>query len=78
VILEYIQGGSLKSLIRKYNHLEESIARSYIRQLLSGLAYLHDSFIIHRDLKSANVLIGPEGLVKLTDFGSSKKYEIEE
>jgi mitogen-activated protein kinase kinase kinase len=78
VLIEYIPGGSLKSLIRKYKRLEESIARNYIRQLLQGLAYLHDSGIIHRDLKSANVLIGPEGVVKLTDFGSSKKYELDD
>lgn len=72
--MEYVQGGSLKSLIRKYKQLEESIARNYMKQLLYGLQYLHARQIIHRDLKSANILVGEEGLVKLTDFGSSKKY----
>jgi serine/threonine protein kinase len=56
--------------------LEESIARSYIRQILEGLRYLHEHGVIHRDIKSANVLLSSEGIVKLTDFGSSKKYSI--
>jgi mitogen-activated protein kinase kinase kinase len=58
LLIEYIQGGSLKALIKKYKSLAESIARNYIRQLLRGLVYLHESGVIHRDLKSANVLVG--------------------
>ena len=74
LLLQYIQGGSLKSLLKKYERLEEPIVKSYTEQLLSGLQYLHDNGIIHRDLKSANVLIGREGGIKITDFGSSKKF----
>ncbi|CAG9316540.1 unnamed protein product [Blepharisma stoltei] len=75
VMLEYIPGGSLKQILQKYHHLEETIIKSYGKQLLEGLGYLHANGIVHRDLKSANVLISTKGVVKLTDFGSSKKFE---
>ena len=55
--------------------LEVSIIRKFGKQLLEGLDYLHKNYIIHRDLKSANVLISPTGVVKLTDFGSSRKFD---
>ena len=60
-------------MLRKYEKLEEPIIKSYTEQLLLGLEYLHANGIIHRDLKSANVLIGREGNIKITDFGSCKK-----
>ena len=74
VLLEYVPGGSLKSIIQKYHSLEVDIIKRYARQLLEGLSYLHKNNIVHRDLKSANVLISDTGLVKLTDFGSSVQY----
>ena len=61
-------------MLRKYEKLEEPIIKSYTEQLLLGLEYLHANGIIHRDLKSANVLIGREGNIKITDFGSCKKF----
>ena len=73
VVLEYVPGGSLKRLISKYGHLEESIVKTYIKQLLEGLKYLHSHEVIHRDLKCANVLVSSDGKIKLTDFGSSVK-----
>ena len=75
ILLEFVPGGSLKSLLLKYNSLEEDVIEKYARQLLKGLSYLHEHGIVHRDLKSGNVLITPEGRVKLTDFGSSRRFE---
>lgn len=74
VLLEYVPGGSLKSILQRYKSLEIEIIRCYAKQLLSGLAYLHENQIVHRDLKPANVLISSEGVVKLTDLGSSRKF----
>lgn len=74
VMLEFVPGGSLKKILQKYDFLEEEVTRNYARQLVRGLNYLHDNGIIHRDLKSANVLVTTSGVVKLTDFGSSKKF----
>lgn len=75
VVLEYVPGGSLKSILQKYVKFEESVVKNYTRQLLHGLKYLHDNGVIHRDLKCANVLVTPDGIVKLSDFGSSKRFD---
>ncbi len=64
-------GGSLKRLISKYGHLEESIIKNFTFQLLQGLSFLHLHGIIHRDLKSDNVLVTSDGKIKLSDFGCS-------
>ena len=75
VLLEFVPGGSLKRILQRFHSLEVSIIRKYAKQLLKGLQYLHENNIIHRDLKSANVLISPSGILKLTDFGSSRKFD---
>ncbi|CAG9336267.1 unnamed protein product [Blepharisma stoltei] len=75
IILEYVSGGSLQKILQKYGGLSEEIIKHYGQQLLEGLAYLHENFVIHRDLKSANVLIASTGQVKLSDFGSSRQFE---
>ena len=74
--LEYIPGGSVKSMIDQLGGLNEILIRKYTKQILSGLKYLHDKKIIHRDIKCANILIGNNGILKLTDFGCSKKISM--
>ena len=74
--LEYIPGGSIKSMIDQFGGFNEILIRKYTKQILSGLKYLHDKKIIHRDIKCANILIGNNGFIKLTDFGCSKKISM--
>ncbi|KAJ5601650.1 hypothetical protein N7510_011184 [Penicillium lagena] len=75
IYLEYISGGSIGSCLRKHGKFEESVVKSLTRQTLSGLAYLHDKGILHRDLKADNILLDLDGTCKISDFGISKKTD---
>lgn len=81
-ILEYVQGGNLLESVTKRRGsepLKEHEVRCIFRQLVDGIAHLHNEAIIHRDLKLENVLVVQEGSskkefkVKITDFGLSKE-----
>ncbi|KAJ8771473.1 hypothetical protein K2173_026650 [Erythroxylum novogranatense] len=72
IYLEYISGGSIYKLLQEYGQLGELAIRSYTQQILSGLAYLHSKNTVHRDIKGANILVDPNGRVKLADFGMAK------
>ncbi|KAH7854620.1 hypothetical protein Vadar_016004 [Vaccinium darrowii] len=72
LVMEYLNGGDLYSLLRNLGCLDEGMARVYIAELVLALEYLHSLNVIHRDLKPDNLLIGPDGHIKLTDFGLSK------
>ncbi|XP_047324112.1 probable serine/threonine protein kinase IRE [Impatiens glandulifera] len=72
LVMEYLNGGDLYSLLRNLGCLDEDMVRIYIAELVLALEYLHSLNIIHRDLKPDNLLIGPDGHIKLTDFGLSK------
>ncbi|KAJ0976811.1 hypothetical protein J5N97_012285 [Dioscorea zingiberensis] len=72
VYLEYVSGGSIHKLLQEYGPFKEPVIRSYTRQILSGLAYLHGGETVHRDIKGANILVDSNGEVKLADFGMAK------
>ena len=69
IVMEYVNGKTLKSLIKKRGALTLSETIDIMLQLTSGIACAHDSYIIHRDLKPQNVMILEDGRVKITDFG---------
>ncbi|XP_029127207.1 probable serine/threonine protein kinase IRE [Cajanus cajan] len=72
LVMEYLNGGDLYSLLRNLGCLDEDMARVYIAEVVLALEYLHSLNVIHRDLKPDNLLIGQDGHIKLTDFGLSK------
>ncbi|KAK7358607.1 hypothetical protein VNO77_00541 [Canavalia gladiata] len=72
IYLEYVSGGSIYKLVQEYGQLGEIAIRNYTRQILSGLAYLHAKNTVHRDIKGANILVDPNGRIKLADFGMAK------
>ncbi|XP_043960031.1 serine/threonine-protein kinase greatwall [Gambusia affinis] len=72
LVMEYLIGGDVKSLLHIYGYFEEDMAVKYISEVALALDYLHRHGIIHRDLKPDNMLISNEGHIKLTDFGLSK------
>lgn len=72
IYLEYVSGGSIYKLLQEYGQFGEIAIRNYTQQILSGLAYLHTKSTVHRDIKGANILVDPNGRVKLADFGMAK------
>lgn len=72
IIMEYIEGVTLQTLINQSKSLTTPVKEKIFIQILEAVAYLHDKSIIHRDLKPANVKIDSSGNVKLIDFGISK------
>lgn len=74
VVMEFVGGGSLAQLLKRCGgQLGEGVARVYIRDVLLGLQYLHDTLrICHRDVKPGNILLTEGGHCKLTDFGVAK------
>lgn len=75
IFLEYVPGGSVQTMLNSYGALPEPLVRSFVRQILTGLSYLHGKEIIHRDIKGANILVDNKGTIKISDFGISKKLE---
>lgn len=69
IVMEYINGKTLKSLIKKRGTLTLEEVIDIMLQLTSAVACAHDSYIIHRDIKPQNVMILEDGRVKITDFG---------
>ncbi|XP_075657165.1 mitogen-activated protein kinase kinase kinase ANP1-like [Castanea sativa] len=73
ILLEFVPGGSISSLLGKFGSFPEAVIRTYTKQLLLGLEYLHRNGIMHRDIKGANILVDNKGCIKLADFGASKQ-----
>ncbi|KAL4376883.1 hypothetical protein GQ457_02G036040 [Hibiscus cannabinus] len=73
ILLEFVPGGSISSLLGKFGPFPEAVIRKYTKQLLLGLEYLHNNGIMHRDIKGANILVDNKGNIKLADFGASKQ-----
>ncbi|XP_041924492.1 serine/threonine-protein kinase greatwall isoform X1 [Alosa sapidissima] len=72
LVMEYLIGGDVKSLLHIYGYFDEDMSLKFISEVALALDYLHRHGIIHRDLKPDNMLISNEGHIKLTDFGLSK------
>jgi len=75
IFLEYVPGGSIAEMLKQYNTFQEPLIKNFVRQILSGLSYLHSCDIIHRDIKGANILVDNKGGIKISDFGISKRVE---
>jgi serine/threonine protein kinase len=71
-----VSGGSIHKLLKDYGSFTEPVIQNYTRQILAGLAYLHGRNTVHRDIKGANILVDPNGEIKLADFGMAKHVSI--
>ena len=76
----YIGGGDLNDYINKHGKMEEHLVQEATRQILKGIAYVHERGISHRDIKPDNILLVSENPieVKISDFGLAKMVRDEE
>eukprot|EP00826_Nyctotherus_ovalis_P054294 TRINITY_DN7100_c0_g5_i2.p1 TRINITY_DN7100_c0_g5~~TRINITY_DN7100_c0_g5_i2.p1 ORF type:complete len:471 (+),score=94.64 TRINITY_DN7100_c0_g5_i2:249-1661(+) len=75
LVMEYASGGELFDYIVEKSFLEEAEARTFFRQIVSGIEYLHQLRISHRDLKPENMLLDSDKSIKIVDFGLSNCYK---
>ncbi len=73
IILEYVEGITLKELIQTNSPMPSRVAVSIIAQILDALGEAHNCGIIHRDVKPQNVIVSPNGRAKLADFGIARE-----
>ncbi|VDK64658.1 unnamed protein product [Onchocerca ochengi] len=75
IVMEYCGQGQLYELIRSGHHIEKDTFGEWARQIGDGMNYLHQKRIIHRDLKSPNILVDDSDILKICDFGTSHQWD---
>ena len=75
MVMDYIEGGELFSLLRKSQRFPNPVAKFYAAEVILALEYLHAHNIIYRDLKPENILLDRNGHIKITDFGFAKEVQ---
>jgi len=71
-VMEYIEGKTLEQWMEDQTELDLTVIRNIVSQAVSGLRAFHRMDMLHQDIKPGNIMITPEGLVKIVDFGSTK------
>lgn len=77
VVMDYIEGESLDKILEEYGSQPEELVIGWAKQLCDALSYLHSQKppIIYRDMKPANIMLKPEGNIKIIDFGIAREYK---
>ena len=72
IVFEYVRGPNLKQLLTERGPLPVAQALALTHQAARGLSYAHENGVVHRDVKPQNVLVDPDGVAKVTDFGIAR------
>jgi serine/threonine-protein kinase len=72
ITMEFVEGTSLKDLIRSRGRLPVAVALTVGKQLARALEVAHEQGVIHRDIKPANIVVEPDGVIKVMDFGIAR------
>ncbi len=75
IVMEYIDGKSLKEIVSERGALDQELALFAAREVCLGLDHAHQRGIVHRDIKPANIMVTSDGQVKITDFGLAKLHQ---
>ena len=75
IVMELCPGGDLLNYVRKRRKLTEKNAKYLFKQIMQGIAYMHQIGIVHRDIKLDNILLDGKGNVKIGDFGVSRRVD---
>jgi eukaryotic-like serine/threonine-protein kinase len=78
LVMEFVDGTTLKDVMADLGRLEPGQAASITEKVARGLAYAHQRGVVHRDIKPANILIAADGAVKVADFGIAKAEEADD
>lgn len=76
IVMEYVAGETLESIIAREGPLEATRALDYTVQICNAIEHAHGQGVLHRDLRPANVLVSEQGVCKVADFGTSRFLEI--
>jgi len=76
IVLEYVEGRTLAAILEEEGALEVEWALSLARQVAQGLAHADEAGIVHRDIRPANVIVAPSGLLKIMDFGIARGADL--
>ncbi|CAD8199870.1 unnamed protein product [Paramecium octaurelia] len=76
ILMPYESGGSISWLLQKFSSFSPQLAIMFMKQILQGLEYLHSQGILHRNLKTSNVLVDGEANAKLSDIYILNKYKL--
>jgi serine/threonine protein kinase/formylglycine-generating enzyme required for sulfatase activity len=77
LVMEYVEGNDLASLVREHGPLPVGAAVDYVLQAANGLNYAHAEGVVHRDIKPSNLLLSRDGTVKILDMGLARIHEEE-